>query len=164
MLTVIVGVILWKNATIYFLEKKLESTQTELTTLKRAFKEQVDRQVAQTKIQEDKEKQLSSELLKTQTELVSAAKTYQVNLNKNLANKDAEIIRLKGSISKSESDLAVLNETLQRAAGEIDRLAIQTQIDKTKTQIEFETKRKEGLLCLSSTIPTEFVTELNGLR
>ena len=162
LLVVLMSALLWFWTENDRLNAKLKTAQVELVTIKEAEQKALEERKKETAIQKKTEEDLQSKYSALQTSLQTTLTTYKSNFDKSLATKDAEIAKLKTSISKSQQDLLELNSALAQAKTEAEKIALEKEIALKEAFIAQETIRQQGLTCLTVIVPSEYITNLNN--
>lgn len=150
-------------AKVGYYRTKADNIEAQLVLIKTTQEAALKHQQREAELQRGRESELQAKLTSTIATYKNQLSDYQTNLAKNLANKDAEIAKLKSRALDSTKDLESLREALNVAKTEIEKQTLQAEILKREKELRDNTIRQEGLACLTTPIPTEYVQELNKL-
>ena len=145
-----VGRAIKAETSLELLKASAKNLQKEADSKAKAFEESL------AKVQAD-----SKAVLAGYAKDMTTYKDAQVQL---VAQKDAKIKTLQGSISLKEQDLASLKTRLASAVSDKERAELQASITLQEKALLEERLRKQGLECLTVPVPQEYLDNLNKLK
>jgi hypothetical protein len=88
---------------------------------------------------------------------------YKKNQDKYLARKNDEIAQLKIIVSSHQTKITLLKTQLSMAVTPEEKAELQAKITEQQLLLDRAQIREEGLSCLATPIPEEYITNLNSL-